>query len=251
MQAVPHTVDRLILRRHVRSTLDRDVWIGNSSRGQLPDRTKIKSIRRRHPPPLFEDILQLLKDGVLKNWIDDEDQCGQHAREERTGALVADEGYKCPNRGRCFPWTLFTSRKCILFMLFPRRHACVHNPDGICQQHRRRPRNGTRDHALHRGKLLARAAGLLRGFLKECPRPLVPIVIDEIRNGYAKEGGIETSIQAGEAFTLDDVLDGGEEGGGGAGSLDLGAGGERDERVGECHSDETATCAGEGMCDVV
>jgi hypothetical protein len=252
IQTLPHAVYRLILRCHMRPTLDRNIRISNARRRQLPDRTQIKRVRRRHAPPLLERVLQLLENGVLKNWIDDEDERGQHASEERSRALVADQRHEGPDRGGCFLlWTLLAPRERILLMLFPRRHPCIHHPDGIRQQDRRRPGDGACDHALDRRELLARTAGLLRRFFKEGPGPFIPVVVDEVGDGNAEEGGVEAGVQAGETFTLDDVLDGGEEGGGRAGSLDLGAGRERDERIGERHGNETAAGAGEGVGDVV
>lgn len=54
------------------------------------------------------------------------------------------------------------------------------------------------------------------------------VVVDEVRDADAEEGGVEPRVEAGNAFALDDAAGGVKGGGVGAFGFDLGAGGERD-----------------------
>lgn len=71
--------------------LDCDVRVGDTRRQQLADGTQHKDISRRHLPPLLKHVLQLFEYRVLQDWIDDKDQGGQNAGEERAGAFGAEE----------------------------------------------------------------------------------------------------------------------------------------------------------------
>lgn len=59
------------------------------------------------------------------------------------------------------------------------------------------------------------------------------VVVYEIRNTDAEEGGVETGVEACYAFSLHDSSNGVVGGGVGSLGFDLGAGGERYERVAE------------------
>jgi len=54
------------------------------------------------------------------------------------------------------------------------------------------------------------------------------VVVHEVRDTDAEEGGVEPGVEACDAFALDDAAGGVEGGGAGAFGLDLGAGGEGD-----------------------
>lgn len=54
------------------------------------------------------------------------------------------------------------------------------------------------------------------------------VVVYEVRDADAEEGGVEPGVEACDAFALDDAAGGVEGGGAGAFGFDLGAGGEGD-----------------------
>jgi hypothetical protein len=57
------------------------------------------------------------------------------------------------------------------------------------------------------------------------------VVVDEVCDANAEEGGVEPGVEAGDAFSLDYAPDGVVGGGVGTFGFDLGAGGEGDEGV--------------------
>lgn len=76
-----------------------DVRVSNTGRQQLTNSAEKESVAGRHPPPLLEDILELLENGVLQDGVDDQDQRRQHAREERCRTLGLEELGQSRQRG--------------------------------------------------------------------------------------------------------------------------------------------------------
>ena len=74
-------------------------------------------------------------------------------------------------------------------------HAGVDDPDGVGEDDGGGAGDGAGDHALDRGELLGGAAGLDGGGLEEGARPLVPVVVDEVGDADAEEGGGEARVE--------------------------------------------------------
>lgn len=115
--------------------------------------------------------------------------------------------------------------------MLARGHARVDDPDGVGDDDGSGPGEGAGHHALNSGKVLGGAASLNCGLLESGASPLVPVVVYEVGNGDAEKGRVEPGVETTQPLALDNVLDGLEEGRVGTFGFDLGARGERDERV--------------------
>lgn len=215
------------------AALHRDIRVRDTRRQQLAQRTYQEDVERPQFPPLLHHLLQLLKDGVLQDRVDDQHQRRHHAREQRQRPFLPDERQeRTHRRGSLLGRRAWNERLVGLRVALARRHARVDDPDGVREQHRRRPSNGTRDHTLKGRETVGEPAwGERRTTLKRGASPFVPVVVDEVCDGYAEEGGVETRIESCQSFAIEDVLDCFEDRGRGAFGLDLSACGEGDERI--------------------
>lgn len=216
--------------------LDGNVRIGDGRREQLAQRAQEEGDGGRDAALLLDGVLELLEQRVLQDGVDDQDQGGQDAGEQRLRALVLEHGQQRPDGagrlGLLLAAAARQQRLVVLGLVLARGHARVEDPDGVRDDDGRRAGERAGHHALGRGQVLGEAAGLLEGGgLEGGARPLVPVVVHKVGHGDAEEGRVEARVQAAESLALDDVLDGLEEGRVGALGLDLGAGGEGDEGV--------------------
>lgn len=124
---------------------------------------------------------------------------------------------------------------------FARRHARVDHPDGVCDKDCGGAGEGAGGHGLEGGEFGTRAAGFGGGAFEGGARPLVPVIINEVGDADAKDGAVETRVEAGEALTLDDAADSVWDGGTRPFRLDLGARGEGDEGVCQDHGENPTT----------
>lgn len=188
---------------------------------------------RRNLPLLLHRILHLLKERVLQDGVDDQHQRRDDAGEQGLGALVLQEGHERPNRAGSLV-ALGNSAGAgldIIRVLAARGDARVDDPDGVCDDDGRRAGDGTRNHGLDGRELLAGAAGAGGGLFEEGPGPLVPVVVDEVGDADAEQRRVDACIEARDALARNDLLDGFGEFALGFLGLDLGSGGEGDERV--------------------
>lgn len=238
LEALQHALLAALAPGHVHAALHRDVWICDARRQQLAQRADEEDVERPQLAPLLHHLLQLLEDGVLQDGVDDQHQRGHDAREQRQRPLVPDERQERAHRRGSLLWRRARDERLVrLLVALARRHARVDDPDGVREQHRRRAGDGARHHALERREPAGEAARAeLSAALKGGPSPLVPVVVDEVRDRDAKEGRVEAGVEAGEALAVEDVLDGLEDRGRRTLGLDLGARGEGDERIAGAHT---------------
>lgn len=85
--------------------------------------------------------------------------------------------------------------------------AGVDNPDRIGDDDGRGTGNGASNHGLDGGELLVGAAGGGSGLLEELLGPFVPVVVDEVGDADAEEGGVDAGVETGNAFAGNDFLD--------------------------------------------
>lgn len=161
------------------AALDRNVGVGDGRSEQLAQRTQVKRIRRRHAPPLLQHVLELLKNGVLQNRVDDEHQRGHDTRKEARHALVLDDGDERAN-GRRGLGLCAAGERLVRFGLAPGRHARVDDPDGVGEEHRGAAGKGARNHRLDRREVLGRADSLDGGLFEARPGPLIPLLLVRI-----------------------------------------------------------------------
>lgn len=206
--------------------LDRDVRVGDAGGDQLAQRAEQEGDEGRDAPLLLQHVLQLLEDRVLQDGIDDEDERRHDAREQRLRPLLLEQRGQRADGARRLRCRRAWQRRPRVRAL-PRRHARVDDPDRVGEEHRRGAGDGAGHHGLE-GCELCGAAGLAAGGLEGGARPLVPVVVDEVGDADAEEGGVEAGVEAGGALAVEDRFDGREEGGARAGGLDLGARGEGD-----------------------
>lgn len=121
--------------------LDGDVRVCDTRRQQLAQCTKHKDIPRRNFPPFLEHVFQLLEDRVLQDGIDDEDEGGEDACEERLRALGAEEVVEGGEGGSGLFWCgkgggvgegSFLVRRGFLLASC---HPCIYDPDGVREEH--------------------------------------------------------------------------------------------------------------------
>lgn len=242
----------------MRLRLDCDVRVRDARRKELAERAQEKRHDGRDAASLFERILELLKERVLQDGVDDEDERGQHARKERLGAFIAQQrhqraegagrvpldrrlvagggGVICASGAGEDLLDLFALLDVMAFvflnLVLARCHARVDDPDGVRDNDGCGAGNRAGDHGLDGGELLGDAGGILEGGgLEEGASPFVPVVVDKIGDGNAKEGRVKTGVEAAKTLALDNVAHGVEEGRVGALGFNLGAGREGDERV--------------------
>ena len=84
--------------------------------------------------------------------------------------------------------------------------AGVYNPDGVGDDDSGRAGNGTGNHGLDGGELLAGATGRGGGALKERACPFVPVVVDKVGDADAKERRVDARVQAREALARNNLL---------------------------------------------
>lgn len=147
-----------------------------------------------------------------------------------------------------------------------RRHARVHDPDRVGDEHRCAAGERSRNHGLDRGELLRRATSLQRSLLEEGPRELIPVVVYEVCNADAEQRRLESGVESDDAFPFDDAPRGVEGRGLRAFRFDLGARGEGNEgvtasvsleaarsraHVRQSHGQEASSCAGKRVGDIV
>jgi hypothetical protein len=261
-----HALPLAVSARNMHPALHRDVRVGDAGREQLAQGAEVEGVLGCDPALLLEEVLHLLEHGVLQDGVDDEDKRGRDTSEQTQRALVADQseqGSECRGRLR-----RRAARQDLLVRLgFARRHACVDDPDGVCEQHGGRPGDGACDHGLDRCELARGPAGFERGFLEEGACPFIPlvvsvllhqerrrgctVVVDEVGHGDAEQSGIHARIQPRDALALDDAACSAQCRGLGALRLDLRAGREGDERVGQGHGEQSSTRSGERVRDIV
>ena len=215
---------------NVHLALDRDVGVGHGGGKELAKGAEEEGDGGGHLAPLLDGILHLLKQGVLKNGVDDEHQGREDAGEQGLGALLLQQGHESPDGARGLGG-LGAGLDVALLVLLARGDARVDDPDGVGDDDGGGAGNGSRNHGLDRGELLAGAAGLGGGRLEEGAGPLVPVVVDEVGDADAEERRVDARVQARDALARNDLLDGIAELALGLLGLDLGAGREGDERV--------------------
>ena len=77
--------------RHVSTGLNRDVWVRDARGGQLAESSEQEAVGCGHLATLLEHLLELLENGVLQDRVDDQDERGQHAGEQTSGTVLADD----------------------------------------------------------------------------------------------------------------------------------------------------------------
>ena len=101
--------------------------------------------------------------------------------------------------------------------------ARVDHPYGVGKDDCGGARKGTGNHGLNGGELLAHPPTPLCGLLEEGPGPLIPVVVDEVGDADAEEGGVDSRVETGDAFAGDNLLNGVDELALGFLGLDLGS----------------------------
>ena len=212
--------------------LDSDVRVGDGSGEELSQRAEEEGDSRSDLPGLFDPVLHLLEESVLKNRVDDEDQRWENAGEQSRRSLVLEEQHQSADGGGSFGLGRLDAGLYIgVLVLLAGGDAGVDDPDGVGHDDRGGPSNGAGDHGLDGGELLIGAAGLGGGLLEEITSPLVPVVVDEVGDADAEQGRVDAGVQPGYAFSGDDLLHGIDELALSFLGLDLSSGGECDERV--------------------
>ena len=185
--------------------LDRDVRVGDGSGKQLAKCTEVEGIGGSNPSSPLNRILQLLEKGVLKNGVDNQDQRREHTSEESLGTLLLEK----VDQGRPSGLRLLGlgAWEALFILVLARRHAGVHDPDGVGDEHGSATRNSTGNHGLSGSKLFRGASGFLSGLLESRARPLVPVVVDKVGHTDAEKGGFQSGIQSAQTLALNDVAD--------------------------------------------
>lgn len=238
-----HALLVALLTSNVGLRLDRDVRVRHRRREEFAQGAQEESDGWCHAALFLHSILHLLKERILQNGVDDEHQCGQNTGKESLWAFVAKQGHDCcKGAGRLGRFAARSSargsslfcipRLCLLFnLVLPCSHSCIDDPDRVGHDNCRRTGNGTGNHALDGGELFCCATGLFGGTLEKGACVLVKVVVYEVGYRDTKNSGVEACVETGEAFAVDDGLDGFQEGRVGALGFNLGAGGEGDEGV--------------------
>lgn len=210
--------------------LDGDVWISDARGSQLAQGTQHERVCRSHFPSLLECLLQLLENRVLQDGVHNEDQCWQDTGEETEEAIFTDDLEESGNGARLGGVDLsllaLLEREGLGGLVFTSRHACVDDPDGVGEENGGRAGERSRSHGLESGELF-----LPRGPLEEGTRELIPIVVDKVRDGNAKERTVQTRVQTHDALAVNDALGCIQGAGRSLFLLDLRSRGEGDERI--------------------
>jgi hypothetical protein len=149
LEAGGHALSALT-SRHVGTGLDRDVRVRDARGGQLAEGSEQEAVGCGHLATLLEHLLQLLEDGVLQDRVDDQDECGQHAGEQTSRTVLADD----LEEGRQSAWlaSLLHFHVADLDGLFglglAGGHAGVDDPDRVGDEHGGRAGESTRGHGL-------------------------------------------------------------------------------------------------------
>lgn len=212
--------------------LNSNVGVGDGGGKELADGAKEEGNGGGDLSALLDGVLHLLKKCVLEDWVDDEHQGGDDAREESLGALVLEESHEGADGGRGGGSLLSLAGLEIAFVvLLARGDARVDDPDGVGEDDGSRTSNGTGNHGLDGRELLVGAASRSGSLLEERARPLVPVVVDEVRDADAEKRRVDARVQTGHALARNNLLNGIDELALCLFGLDLGAGREGDERV--------------------
>lgn len=230
-QSLAHALLLGAVARHVHLALDRDVGVCHRGGKQLAQCAQEEGNGGGDLPLLLQRVLHLLEERILKNGVDDQDQCRNDTREQGLGALVLEERHEHGDGARVLGRLHARFNVWLLVVLLARRDASVHHPDRVGDNDGRRAGDGASNHRLDGGELLARPTGLGRRFLEEGASPFVPVVVYEVGDTDAEESGVDARVQAGDAFACNDLLDCVEELALGLLRLDLGASGKGDQRV--------------------
>lgn len=239
---------------NVRAALDSNVRVRDARREQLAQRTEVKTIGRGDAPALLDHALQLLEDGVLQDRVDDEHERRQHASEQSSRALITDDGEQGRDGARgsaLLRLALVARQHGLVALRFASRHARVDDPDGVRHHNGRAAGDGASSHGLQRRQFPTWAVGGHGRFEEPRPGPFVPVVVDEVGHCDAEEGAVQASVETGDSLARHDALGCGQGARFGFLGLDLGAGGQRDEGVGQTHGEETAACTCEGVGHIV
>lgn len=213
----------------VHLTLDSNVRVRHRRGEELAKGTEEEGHCGRDLSSLFDIVLHLLEERILKNGVDDQDQRRQDAGEESLGTLVLKEGHQRA-QGCGLPGRL-ARLQVGLGVLLARGDASVDNPDGVGDNDGGRAGDGASNHGLNSGELLAGATSRGGGLLEEGPGPLIPVVVDKVGDADAKERRVDARIQSGNPLARDNLLDSVDELALGLFGLDLSAGGEGNERI--------------------
>lgn len=205
VQGLGHALLLLTVAGNVHLALDGDVWVRHRRGKELAQGAEEEGDSRSHLSPLLDVVLHLLEERVLKNGVDNQDQRGQDTGEKALRTLVLEEGHEGANRG----WRLsgLASLEVSLGVVLARGDTSVHNPDGVGDDDSGRTGDGAGDHGLNCRELLVGASGRGGGLLEEGTGPLIPVVVDEVGNADSKERRVNASVQAGNAFAGDNLLD--------------------------------------------
>lgn len=205
LQCRNHALFLRILTRHMGPRLDGDVRISDARGSQLAQGTQHERVCRSHFPSLLECLLQLLENRVLQDGVHDEDQCWQDTGEETEEAIFTDDLEESRNGaglgGVDLSLLALLERESLGGLVFTSRHACVDDPDGVGEENGGRAGERSRSHRLESGELF-----LPRGPLEEGTRELIPIVVDKVRHGNAKERAVQTRVQTHDALAVNDAL---------------------------------------------
>lgn len=223
----------LAVSGNVHLRLDGDVRVGDAGGEELAEGAQDKGDAGGDAALLLDHVLHLLKEGVLQDGVDDEDEGGDHAAEQGLGPLLLEEGEQGADGGRAaLPLgARLAGALLLLNVLLARRHARVDDPDGVGEDDGGGAGEGAGHHGLDRGQLGGRAPGLYGGGLEKGPRPLVPVVVDKVGDADAEHGRVQPGVQARDALARNDALHRRHEGRLASGRLDLCARREGDEGV--------------------
>ena len=114
--------------------LDRDVWVCDRCGKQLANGTEVEGILRCYPSSPFDNVLQLLEEGVLQDRIDHQDESRKYTGEEGPNTLLLDDIYQCSQSGLGF--FRRGSGERLLRFGFAGSHAGVYDPDRVGDQDR-------------------------------------------------------------------------------------------------------------------
>ncbi len=226
-----HALLASLLACNMHPRFNRDIWVSDAGGEELPERTQKESDERADTLLLLplNHILQLLEDGVLQNWVDDQHQRWHHTGEQSSWALLSHQRQERINSGWCH-WCRRAWEGGLRRRALASSHSCVDYPDWVGEEDRGRSSYGASHDRLDCGELCG-AAGLACSGLEGAARPFVPVVIDEVGYADAEEGAVKAGVEGGCTLALDDRFNCLEKCGLGALGLDLGAGGQGDERI--------------------
>lgn len=197
---------------NVHLALDGDVRVRHAGGEELAEGTQEESHERGDLAPLLDGVLHLLKESVLKNGVDDEDQRRDDAGEESLGSLVLEERHEGADGAGGFGRTgIDTSLDVSLLVLLASCDTGVDDPDWVRDDDCGGSSEGTSQHGLDGGEFAAGAASFDSSLLKEGSGPLIPVVVDEVGDADAEKGRVNARVETRDTLTCDDTLNGVEE----------------------------------------